>query len=129
MRKCKKCLLEKELKEFYVRKRGNYINSQCKLCVNKRVKSYNIKNKIKISEYSKNYLSNEKVNGYAIYYLPEEHYIGFTGNLKARIRSHKSKGRITQGFEIVGVYNCPIFAHLQETRLHLMGYNGFQHKY
>jgi predicted GIY-YIG superfamily endonuclease len=59
--------------------------------------------------------------------LPEEHYAGMTKDLLRRISSHKKLGKIVDGYEIVGQFENPKLAHLMETKLHIMGYNGFQY--
>ena len=62
---------------------------------------------------------------YTVYYLPEHHYVGMTNYLKRRMKEHKQKGKIIEGYEVVGRYNTAIQAHLYETMLHAMGYEGF----
>jgi len=130
-KECSKCKVFKSSESFYPHKKNkDGLSYNCKKCIKAQRKSYYSGSKVRLSESNKRYrLNNELLNGYALYYLPEEHYVGFTNNIKARLRSHKNKNRITFGYEIIGVYKCPIYTHLLETRLHLMGYNGFQHKY
>jgi hypothetical protein len=70
-----------------------------------------------------------ETNGYAVYYLPEEHYVGFTNNIRARMNDHNKRGKCTEGYEILCICESPIDAHLYETMFHQRGYNGFQHKY
>ena len=79
-------------------------------------------------EYSKLYQERraELYPGYSVYYIPEEHYIGMSRNVLARISKHKHLGKITEGCEILASFNNPIKAHLFETTLHLMGYNGYR---
>jgi hypothetical protein len=82
----------------------------------------------KTLKYNKQY-QEKKANeypGYSVYYLPEEHYVGMSRNVWARINKHKHLGRITENYEILGSFENPIEAHLLETRLHLMGYNGYR---
>lgn len=104
---------------------------QCKSCKNDYAKKYRSENKAKVKaqreRFKKNYL--EETGGYAVYYLPEEHYIGFTNNIRNRMSKHSQSGKITLGYEVIGVYECPIQAHLTETLFHVRGYNGFQHNY
>ena len=64
--------------------------------------------------------------GYSVYYIPEEHYVGMSNNPKYRIAKHKHLGKITEGWEILFSFENPILAHLMETKLHLMGYNGYR---
>jgi hypothetical protein len=131
IKQCSKCKEHKTLSDFYKHKKNkDKLSYHCKSCISYTRKVYNNENKVKISINNKKYRQeNELIQGYALYYLPEEHYIGFTNNLKSRLRSHRGRGRITEGYEVIGVYKCPIYTHLLETRLHLIGYNGFQHKY
>ena len=131
MKQCSKCEERKTLSDFYKHiKNKDKLSYHCKDCIKSNRKEYHNENKVKISLRSKKYIQeNELIKGYALYYLPEEHYVGFTNNIKARLRGHKSVGRITEGYEVIGIYRCPIYTHLLETRLHLIGYNGFQHKY
>ena len=65
---------------------------------------------------------------YTVYYLPEEHYVGMTKDLLHRMKDHRKKGKIIEGYEIVGQYSDPKVAHLLETQLHYRGYHGFQYK-
>jgi len=63
---------------------------------------------------------------YSVYYLPNEHYIGMTNNLKARIQDHKNKnGRDVTDYKIVGQFDSAVKAHLVETLFHFIGCNGF----
>jgi hypothetical protein len=60
-----------------------------------------------------------------VYYLPEEHYVGMTNQVNRRIRYHNSNGKITDNYEILARFKRQVDAHLFETRLHAMDYNGF----
>ena len=62
---------------------------------------------------------------YHVYYLPEHHYVGMTSSIKRRMRQHKESGKIVYGYEIILSCSNPIQAHLYETILHAIGYNGF----
>jgi len=64
--------------------------------------------------------------GYAVYYLPEEHYIGISKNVSSRMTKHKHLGKIIDGWEVLMCFENPIRAHLMETQFHLMGYNGYR---
>jgi len=68
----------------------------------------------------------EEYQGYSVYYIPEEHYVGMSNNPKFRMAKHKHLGKITEGWEVLHSFDNPILAHLMETRLHLMGYNGYR---
>ena len=75
-----------------------------------------------------------EVETFVVYYLPSEHYVGYTNKFKRRLSEHKkidsrrdsSKKRNVDGAIIIGRFNCPIEAHLYETQLHLRGFNGFK---
>lgn len=60
-----------------------------------------------------------------VYYLPEEHYIGMTNNVHRRIRHHDFSGKIVDDYEILARFSRQVDAHLFETKLHSMDYNGF----
>ena len=64
--------------------------------------------------------------GYSVYYIPEEHYVGMSKNVYGRINKHRHLGKIVDGYEVLQSFENPIAAHLMETRLHLMGYNGYR---
>ena len=65
---------------------------------------------------------------YSVYYLPEEHYVGYTNRFKQRLAEHRSKkNRITEGATVIAKFESAD-AHLFETRLHQRGYLGFNQK-
>lgn len=119
MKQCKKCGEHKPLTEFYKNSRSkDGIDYYCKSCqkegANKRLNA----------KWAAGY------NGkYAVYYLPEEHYVGMTNNLIRRMHKHGQKSKCTEGYEIIGEYETAIEAHLVETQLHFMGYEGFHYKF
>jgi len=114
---CNTCSTEKSVDNFY--KRGDSTDgyrSKCKDCY--YIKTQENKRKRMRVDF--------ETNGYVIYYLPEENYIGMTNNLQRRLWHHSSKGRIVEGFEVVmDGFKSPIMCHHYENLLHLMGYNGF----
>jgi len=71
-------------------------------------------------------LRSNKYPGYSVYYIPEEHYVGMSRNVIARMAKHKHLGKIVDGWEVIQSFENPIRAHLMETQLHLMGYNGYR---
>jgi hypothetical protein len=103
--------------------------SKCKTCVKEYNKKYRSdpSNKSKAVKYKKNRYNKERHPlGYtAVYYLPEEHYVGITLNVKARMNKHKNEGRISDGYEILGWFERSVDAHLFETLLHVRGYRGY----
>ena len=48
--------------------------------------------------------------------------------MKNRMQEHRRKGKFTNGYEIVASFDSAIEAHYIETKLHLLGYNGFYYK-
>lgn len=106
---CRVCGEEKEIKDFGTRL--SKPTNRCKPC-----------------KYQMNNVWRKKKNNtdkkYFVYYLPEEHYIGFTYNIKERMYKHKQDGRITEGFEVIGQYKHPAAALMIEAAFHLHGYNG-----
>lgn len=70
----------------------------------------------------------ENPNLTAVYYLPEDHYVGITRNknLWRRMYQHRQSGHYTFDVEILGFYKERVNAHLVETMLHAYGYNGFR---
>lgn len=96
-----------------------------------RLKEYNKKyyenNKQKQKSYRKDwYHENVKKDTHlpCVYYLPEEHYIGITKNLKRRIKAHNHSGKITEGYEVVAYFERYVDAMYLEVMFHQRGYNG-----
>jgi hypothetical protein len=81
-----------------------------------------------LRDYSKNYRKQKENTypGYSVYYIPEEHYVGMSKNVEIRIQKHSALGKITDGWEVIQSFENPIRAHLMETQLHLIGYNGYR---
>jgi hypothetical protein len=68
----------------------------------------------------------DKLDGYFyVYYLPEEHYVGMTNNVHRRIKYHDYSGKIVDNYEILARFKRQVDAHLFETILHTLDYNGF----
>ena len=75
-----------------------------------------------------------KVESFVVYFLPKEHYVGYTNSFKRRLAEHKkidsrrssSRSMNVEGAIVIGKFNCDIEAHLYETQLHLRGFNGFK---
>jgi hypothetical protein len=82
----------------------------------------------KYKDYSKAYREKRanEYPGYAVYYIPEEHYVGMSNDIYSRMSKHKHLGKIIDGWEVLICFENPIRAHLMETQLHLMGYNGYR---
>jgi|688.fasta_scaffold321869_2 hypothetical protein len=132
MRTCRKCNIEKTLDE-YGKNNLSALGKEtiCKKCKADYSKMYRLNNPEKTKENNSKFreLYLEETNGYAVYYLPEEHYVGFTNNMRSRMNDHRKRGRSILGFEVICKFENPIDAHLFETMLHQRGYHGFQHKY
>jgi hypothetical protein len=112
MQECVWCKESKPFTEFH--RKGDGYRAGCKKCRKDR-------GHFKTKRFWDGY--------YTVYYLPEHHYVGMTNALRNRLREHRSRNkRITEGYEIIGVYERAVDAHLTETVLHAMGYNGFYYK-
>ena len=132
MRTCNKCHIEKTLDEYNKHPQGLFGKDPvCKTCKAEYARNYRKKNPQVVKEnnikFRKLYL--QETNGYAVYYLPEEHYVGFTNNIRSRINDHSKNGKCVIDYEILCVCESPIDAHLYETMFHQRGYNGFQYNY
>ena len=68
----------------------------------------------------------DKIKGYAVYYIPNEKYIGMSKDVYGRMRKHKHLGKDIEGYKVLCTFKNPKIAHLIETLLHLIGYNGFR---
>ena len=115
MKKCTKCNKEKRINEFSTRL-GKPTN-RCKPCKYKYNNSWRKKKRDETKKY------------YWVYYLPEEHYIGITSDIEARMKAHRYKGKITDGYELCGKYRHPAQAIIVEALFHLREYNGCNYKY
>lgn len=110
MRQCRICGDKKPLSEYHRRGAGH--RTECKLC-------------------KSTYFKKKRFHDghFTVYYLPEHHYVGMTNALRNRLQEHRSrKGRFTDGYEIIATFDRAVDAHLMETALHAMGYNGFYYK-
>jgi hypothetical protein len=117
--KCSKCKRVKRKSLFYKdRSRNSGVSSYCKSCKKKNDSK-------RTGKYGDRDTDGRFI--YTVYYLPEHHYVGMTKDVECRIRDHNKKGKITDGYEIIARFKDPKLAHLMETRLHIMGYNGFHY--
>ena len=114
---CTKCSKKKEISFFYKsktkKKDGTYYNGyrkECKPCTLNR------------NEQERSKWNDGK---YHVYILPEENYCGYTNNVRRRMNQHSNNGKNTYNYLVVFSSECPIKAHLEETKLHLLGYKGF----
>lgn len=110
MKTCRICNESKSIDSFH--RRGNGRRTECKSC-----KSVIDSGRRRLRD-----------DFYSVYYLPEHHYVGMTNSMKYRMQEHKYKGKFIDNYEVVGSYSTAVEAHLTETMLHAMGYNGFYYK-
>ena len=110
MRLCRICKINKPLHSFH--KRGDGHRTECKTC-----KAVIDSKRRRIRD-----------GFYSVYYLPEHHYVGMTNCIKNRMQEHRRKGKITNGFEIIGRYDRAVDAHFAETFFHTIDYIGFNYK-
>jgi len=112
---CTRCETIQPIESFSIRKRTRKgRSSTCKTCVNK----YN-------AEYRKKKQAEQ--DGWVVYYLPEEHYVGVTSSYWKRVSSHKHLGKLVDDAEVVAKFDNPFDALILEAELHRRGYLGFQY--
>ena len=133
MKKCKYCNTDKSVVEFAKHPSAYLgVSNKCKSCTNEYNRTYrnNPDNKKKASKYKRGrYEANLNENRMvAVYYLPEEHYVGITNSITQRMRDHSKSGRIVDGYEIIAYFERGVDAHLLETLFHVRGYRGYSHK-
>ena len=92
--------------------------------VSERQKQWREKNAEYRKQYIKQYYESLKDGYHHVYILPDHHYAGTTECIPNRMHNHKSAGRNTDNYEIVGVYENREDALAHEQRLHNSGYNG-----
>ena len=110
MKKCRICKKLKTVDNFH--RRGKGYRTECKSC-----KSIIDSNRKRTRD-----------PFFSVYYIPEHHYVGMTNSIKYRMQEHKTKGKMVDNYEVIGIYKRAVDAHLTETMLHAMGYNGFHYK-
>jgi len=111
---CRQCKKDKDESEFYViksrpyrKKDGTTITYSNPTLDCKECKSFG------------------KDKYYEVYILPFEWYVGMTNNIDRRMWQHKNAGKnISRHFVIFRSRRRKI-AHLAETLLHTLGFNGF----
>ena len=112
-RSCNSCGKLRLLSDFYKSKLGRYgRRSKCKECMREEG-----------AEFRDKY----KSDGWKVYYLPEEHYVGMASDLKRRLNTHRRGGRIIENYEIIAKFERAVDAHFFETHLHIRGYYGFNY--
>ena len=81
MSKCNTCDRELSEDNFYIGT-GGYTNFKCKDCYKERH-------------------INARLDHYIVYYLPEEHYCGFTNNPQYRMTDHKKHGKNIDNWRVL----------------------------
>lgn len=109
---CSKCKVVKPVSEFHIdRGRASGLQRYCKACK----KAVDVHGKKEFSGY------------FILYYLPKERYIGMTKNFTKRKARHKENGKnIKYAFIVLKTKKMKL-AHLVETILHMLGFNGFRY--
>ena len=112
MKKCSRCQKEKPSTEFHKdNSRTDGLQRYCKTCKKKR-----------------DFVGYGKYRGkYVVYYLPKHRYVGMTKNYKKRIQKHGFKGKDIEGHFALFVTKSKKIAHIVESLLHLVGFNGFRY--
>ena len=112
--KCSKCKIEKPFSDFHkdtTRKNGR--SRYCKPCK---------------KDYDKHGNDPKLWNKYIVYYLPKHRYVGMTMNIKRRINQHTTnENRDVEGYRVILSTKSKRIAHLAETFLHIIGFNGFRY--
>lgn len=111
---CAKCNIEKPLSEFHNFKRAkDGKQSYCKKCK---------------SELSREGHDPKYIGKYVVYYIPSDKYVGMTYNINKRISQHKSQhNRDVSNYRILLSTRSKWVAHMTETFLHMVGFNGFRY--
>ena len=114
LQNCSKCQVKKPYSEFHKDKnRINGVTRYCKPCK---------------KDYDKHGADPKLWNKYIVYYLPNHRYVGMTMNIRRRINQHITKeGRDVDGYKILIATKSKRMAHLVETFLHIIGFNGFRY--
>ena len=59
-----------------------------------------------------------RLDYFAVYYLPEEHYCGVTNNPEKRMIVHKNKGMNVEGWRVLSCHDTLVEARHQENLFH-----------
>lgn len=137
MKKCNKCLQDKERTEFSkckITKDG--LQYKCKQCEreikqqryqndkSRRIQYYQ-RNKKKYTERDKQYAQARRLPYHIVYILPLHNYAGITNDSHRRMIQHKNiNKRDTTGWYEVARYNTREEALAHEAQLHAEGYEG-----
>ena len=81
-------------------------------------------NKDKVAAIQKAFYESNKDGLYTVYYLPEEHYVGQSNNVRSRMRHHKFYDRYIKDVQLLAKFETRKEAKAFEAKLHNMGYHG-----
>ena len=111
--KCSRCGEDKAFSEFHKdksRKKG--VQRYCKPCKSVSDRYGSAKN---------------PVHKYYVYCLPKEMYVGMTRSPEKRMREHRNNGKNTDKRIILVSTKSKKLAHVVETLLHILGFDGFRY--
>ena len=70
-------------------------------------------------------INNKRNDGYySVYYIPNEHYVGYTKMFDHRMKEHSRKGKNVEGTVVLRTFEDKNYARLYEAQWHTMGVNG-----
>ena len=88
-------------------------------------KKYYLKNKKKCIARKTAYEKKRRQEGFWVYYLPEEHYVGVTTYMTDRMSGHKRDGNNTEGHRVLYHSDCEMDAYVKEAEFQIiLGING-----
>ena len=121
MRKCTKCKIEKDPKQFGKRSASaDGLSYRCKECNKVRSKQQLIEDPNK----NIGYYNSNKDGYFYIYVLEGLNYVGKTNNLYMRMCRHKSDGRLFDRYTILDRAKSEEEALKIEAQYHAVGYFG-----
>lgn len=111
---CSKCQTLRPFTDFHKdKRRPSGISRYCKPCK---------------KAYDRHGFDPKHKEKYVVYYLPKHRYVGMTFNLRRRIGQHVTKEkRNVEGYKVLLASKSKRIAHLLETFLHIIGFNGFRY--
>lgn len=120
-KKCTKCNQTKSIDRFFKRlDRPSGYKSQCKDCSNK---DFQRRKKDPNSYYYKRVNS----RSYYVYLLLNEDYVGITKSLEQRRAQHRLSGKNSIDMQVIGEFDNPYDALMEEAYLHKLGFKGCQY--
>ena len=132
MKKCKECEEHKNEEQFA--RTGKWLRNTCRVCHNKKMKvryqndeEYRMKMNVKSRANSKRDHDSTRTSFFTVYRVPSDNYVGMTNNLKQRLKTHRDRGRDTEGTEVLATFACPMQAAMYELKQHMGGAKGFHY--